>query len=94
MDVYVYNMTGNLETKSLLIQKDTQCSCLCLNRPRFAVYFIENGQKEYLGKIIDNFDCYDQTFTIKDDKDRLLYKISGSCCQTGFWCAGIPANEC
>ncbi len=58
MDVVIYNLTGNIETKSMLITKDTQISCLCLNRPTFNVYLTENGQREYLGKIIDNFDCF------------------------------------
>ncbi len=94
MDIIVYNLTGNIETKSLLITKETQCSLLCLNRPEFLVYFTENGQSEYLGRIIDNFDCYNQTFTIKNSKDTLLYKIIGNCCQAGFWFSDIPANRC
>ena len=57
MDIVVYNLTGNIETKSLLIKKETQCSFLCLNRPQFSIYYIENGQNEFLGRIIDNFDC-------------------------------------
>ncbi len=94
MDVVIHNLTGNKETKSMLVTKDTQISCFCLNRPSFNVYLTENGQKEYLGKIIDNFDCINQTFTIKDDKDKLLYKIFASICQPGFCCNHCPLDAC
>lgn len=87
-------MTGNQENPCLMIKKEFSCTIYCLNRPVFNIYNIENGQNVFLGSIVDNFTCYHQTYTIKDEFGRVAYSMFGDCCQKGFWFRGIPADEC
>lgn len=80
MDIIFYNLTNNVENKCLKLTKDCTCSCLCLNWPTYYVHYEEEGNSEYIGKIIDNFDFVNYSFSIKDENEKLLYWIYGSCC--------------
>lgn len=53
---------------------------MCINWPTYYVYYEEEGNSEYIGKIIDNYDFVNYSFSIKDDSDHLLYYINGACC--------------
>lgn len=58
-----FNLFNN-DAMCLEMIRECQCTCLCLNRPMMKVYFTEDGNPVYLGKVVDNFDCCNFSFDI------------------------------
>lgn len=77
-----------------MLKKGCNFHCFCLDRPQIRIFYTEEGTEQYIGRIIDNFTLCNFKYTIKDNKGKLLYIISGSCCQKGVLCRCIPANDC
>lgn len=77
----------------ILLERDCKCTFLCCNRPELKVYLTENGQKVYLGKIVDSWDCINYSYTVYDAHDKVRFFIKASCCQLGFWCK-CPCEAC
>lgn len=77
----------------LRLERACKCTCLCFDRPEVMVYLVEDGKKEYLGKIKDPWNWCDIEFNIYDKNDNEKYKIEGNCCQLGFWCQW-PCESC
>ena len=75
------------------LERDCQCTCYCCNRPEMKVYLTERGQKTYIGKVIDNWDCVNYSYTVKDSNDQIRFFIKASCCQLGF-CCKCPCEPC
>ncbi|CAD8113117.1 unnamed protein product [Paramecium sonneborni] len=74
-------------------KREYQCTCLCFNRPRLEVLYVENDQNKKLGTIVNpwyfcNIGCH-----VLDINDNLRYIVEASCCQTYFWCR-CPCNSC
>lgn len=54
------------EDLCLRMEKEYSCTLGCLNRPNMKVILIENGVERYVGKIVDNFDCFNYSFALYD----------------------------
>lgn len=74
--------------------RECQCSFLCWNRPQMKIYFTENGKREYFGKIVDNFDCCNYSFSVKDAAHNTIYHVEADCCQMGLCFMGCPCEQC
>jgi len=77
----------------LYLQRECKCTCMCLNRPEMKVYLTEGGQKTYLGKVYDPYDCCHHSFEVFDAKDQKRFTIQANCCQLGF-CCKCPCDAC
>ncbi|CAD8083167.1 unnamed protein product [Paramecium primaurelia] len=75
-------------------KREYQCTCCCCNRPRLEVYYVENGQYQFLGYIIDPIYCCRIGCNIFDSNDNLKYMIEASACQSYFWCRCPCSVEC
>lgn len=58
----------NNDQQALRMERDCQCTFLCCNRPEMKVFYTTNGNEVYLGKVVDNFDFCNFTFTVFDAK--------------------------
>jgi len=77
----------------LRLVRECQCTCYCCNRPEMKVYCTQGGQENYIGKIVDNWDCINFSYTVKDAADNVRFFIKASCCQLGFHCK-CPCEPC
>lgn len=75
------------------LERDCQCTCYCFNRPTMKVYNTERGQKIYVGKVVDSWDCCNYSYTVYDSSDQVRFFIKASCCQLGF-CCKCPCEPC
>jgi len=96
-EMYVYKQFKDEDYDTgepvLKMVRECQCTCMCCNRPEMKVYYVENGQNEYLGKVVDSWDCMNFSFTIYAPDDRVKFFIKASCCQCGFHC-NCPCEPC
>ena len=88
----VFNL-WNHEAKCLEMERDCQLTVCCFNRPSMQVYHTENGAKDYLGRIVDNWDCCNYSFDIQDTANRTIFYIEAACTQCGLWCK-CPCSGC
>lgn len=88
----VFNL-WNHDDKCLEMDRDCQLTVCCLFRPSMQIYHTEGGSREYLGRVVDNFDCCNYSFDIQDHSNRTIFYIEGSCCQCGLWCK-CPCQGC
>lgn len=77
----------------LRMERECKCTCMCCNRPEMLIYNVERGTKEYIGKVVDSWDCINYSYTVYDDKEQVRFFIKASCCQLGFWCK-CPCESC
>jgi len=77
----------------LEIDRPCKCTCYCCNRPEIRVSYVENGQNQYLGKVVNPWTCCDIELEVFDSANQLVYKIDGNCCQLGLHCSG-PCDAC
>jgi hypothetical protein len=75
------------------LERDCQCTCYCCNRPEMKVFCTERGQKIYIGKVVDNYDFCNYSYTVYDSNDHIRFFIKASCCQLGF-CCKCPCEAC
>ena len=68
----------------LILEKPYKFTCYCINRPEMQVYYVEDGHKIPVGKIVDNWDFCNYSFDILDDKGKKRFHIEASCMQLGF----------
>ena len=88
----VFNL-WNHESKCIEMERSCQLTCLCFNRPSMSIYYTEDGVRDYVGRIVDNFDCCNYSFDIQDNANRTIFYIEASCCQCGLWCK-CPCQGC
>ena len=77
----------------LRLERECKCTCLCFERPEVLVTLVEGGKNEYLGKIVDPWNCCNMEFKVYDKNDTKKYTIEGDCCQLGVWCSW-PCEAC
>jgi hypothetical protein len=77
----------------LRLERECKCTCLCFQRPEILVTLVEGGKNEYLGKIVDPWNCCNMEFNIFDKDHNKKFNIEGSCCQLGVWCQW-PCEAC
>lgn len=88
----VFNL-WNHDNMCLELVRPCQCTFLCCNRPHMQVYYTEDGGREYLGKVVDNWDCCHYSFDVKDSAHKTIYTLAANCCQCGIWCK-CPCRSC
>jgi hypothetical protein len=95
LDIKVKN-ESNLEDDptSLRIHKPCTCTFYCCNRPVILVDYTEEGQSQYIGKIVDVFDCCNFNFNVYDKNNSKIFRIHTECCQCGIWCGGCGCGPC
>ena len=80
-----FDQAGENETKILEMMKPFSCKCPALAPPTMLVHQLSpDGQRHYIGKICDNWDCTQHSFSIFDDKDTEIYSVFGECCQCNW----------
>jgi hypothetical protein len=86
---------ADLDTDETVIrmERKCQCTCYCCNRPQMKVYSTQNGQEVYIGKVVDNYDFCNYSYTVYDQADNIRFFIKASCCQLGFHCK-CPCGPC
>ena len=77
----------------LHLERPCKCTFLCCSRPEVRVTLVENGRSEFLGKVIDPFNCCNMEVDTYDQNNTLKHKIYGSCCQLGTFCR-CPCDPC
>lgn len=76
------------------MDKPYKCCITPCNRPEMKVTFTENGTPEYFGKIVDNYDFCNYSFSIMGPDDKLIFTVVAKCMQCGFMCqCGCQACE-
>lgn len=85
----------NRVTNQLCMRFSRECTCTCgpFNRPELNAYAYINGQEEFVGKIVDPYDCCDIRFQLKDSAGNTVYNITTPCCQCAF-CCNCPCDSC
>lgn len=74
-------------------ERECQCTCMCCNRPELKIFYIENGQNKYLGKVVDACDFVNHTYKVYNDQDKIAWYIQAGCCQLGL-CCKCPCESC
>ena len=92
MSISTLNANGEYEP-FLRLERPCMCTFLCFNRPEVLVTLVENGRAEFLGKVIDPFNCCNMEINTYDQNNTLKHKIYGSCCQLGTFCR-CPCDPC
>lgn len=88
----VFNL-WNHESKCLEMDRECQVTCACFNRPSMQVYYTEDGTREYLGRVVDNFDCCNYSFKVQNNENVTIFYIEASCLQCGL-CCQCPCQSC
>lgn len=79
---------------SLLLEREYSVPVCCLFRPQLKVFALgPQGEKFFLGRVEDTFDCANQNFNVYDHEDRLQFSVSSSCCQLAL-CCNLLCNSC
>lgn len=73
--------------------RECKCTCLCFNRPELVVYYTEGKRNDYLGKVVDTWDCMHHSFQVIDAHGAVRYTIQANCCQCGL-CCKCPCEPC
>ena len=97
LDMKVYNQLNkdsDADDLCLFLSKPCTCTFLCCNRPTLNIYYKEDEKNEYLGKIMDPWECCNYNFVVYDETNTPIYKIIANCCQCAFWCNGCPCKAC
>jgi len=76
------------------IDRECACVCLCLNRPTMKVSYCGDKGEEFIGKVVDPWNCMNLILHVHDgESGNVKYKVAGSCCQLGIWCK-MPCDPC
>ena len=85
---------NEIDSRNFLeIDRPCKCTFLCCNRPEITVSYVEEGKSTYLGKVVNPWSLCGLEFQIFDSNNNKIFKINGSCCQMGLYCAG-PCSSC
>lgn len=77
----------NLQEPFLTIKKPCRCTLFCFNRSEVLLNLVEGGRTDYLGKIMNPWNCCNMELNVYDKNNIHKYNIKGKCCQWGFWCS-------
>ena len=91
-DMKCKNLFNN-ESMAFVFERPYQCSFACFNLAEMRVLYTEEGKDQYLGKVLDNCDCLNYSFSILDHTDKVIYFVEADCCQWGFFCQ-CPCDKC
>ena len=97
IEAFCRDMTGKKKKKDFIrLVRPCACTFLCCNRPYIEVHHIEQGSDIMLGYISDPYHCTNYTLDTILGNDLTKspeLRITGSCCQCGFWCH-CPCGPC
>ena len=94
LNIKLADQNDNLDGEPFLhIERPCRCTFYCCNRPEITVHCVQDGKNEYVGKIVDKFNCCDITLVIFDKNEQEKYHVTASCCQIGLHCKG-PLDCC
>ena len=83
----------NMNKICLVLDKPYKWTFYCFNRPEMSVYFTEDGGRVPIGKVVDNWDFMNFSFSLIDAKGVKRFHIQASCYQLGFHCK-MPFESC
>ena len=84
----------NQQRECLILNKEMQWTCCCIDRPVLNVYYVENPyEKRRIGSISANLDFRHFSFDVRDSSNRIKYYIQAPCCQPGLHCCW-SAGKC
>lgn len=83
-----YNFNDDFSIPFLKINRPYKCACCCCCRPEMFINLGSNNQ--FLGRIVQPFQCCDPKFLLYNNDGLLRYMIHADCCQCGLCCA----NSC
>ena len=93
-EIECFDEGDELEDVVLEMIRPYSCAWKCLNRPEMKVNLIRDGQSVYIGKVRDNWDCCNFSFSIYDNNDTIVYWVVASCCQLAFHFKKCPFGPC
>lgn len=97
MDMKVTNLhhiNQNLNQEVMSILRPCKMTIACFNRQEIQVQWVEGGERKFIGKIVDPWDCCNFSFRIQDEKAQEMYTVVASCCQLAFHCKQFPCEAC
>lgn len=77
----------------LQMRKPYKMTFMCFNRPKMDIFTFANGQEQYLGKVVDNYDFCNYSFSLFNSQSKKLFHVEASCNQLGFFCS-CPCGPC
>lgn len=83
-------VTGQL---CMRFSREYTCTCGPCGRPELNVFAHVNGQEQFVGKIVDPYDCCNVTFQLQDAASNHVYTITTACCQCAL-CCNCPCDDC
>ena len=94
MDIKIPSLPGSVLPNNNIyakIHRNTNFTFFCFAccRPEYKIY---KNDGSFLGKIRYPWGC-DPKIEVYDKNDRLIYFVTGSCCQRGFYCSHSCCGE-
>ena len=83
-EMRVVNNLSPLQEVVFSMHREFTCTFFCHNRPEMKLYYTENNQNLYLGKVVDVWNCCNYSFQIYDANNSVRYSIKANCCQCGI----------
>ena len=83
----------NNQSLCLQMEKPYKMTFLCCNRPEMTVRYTEQGNFIDVGKVIDNWDVCNYSFSVLDVQGNQMFHIEASCMQLGFHLE-CPCESC
>lgn len=81
MDIKITNKTMLEEDPtSIKMHKPCTCTFYCFNRPVIHIDYVEDGSEQYLGKIVDVFDCCNFNFNVYNHDGEKVFRVYTTCC--------------
>jgi len=93
------NEQKNAEDETCMeCSKECKCTYYCCNRAEMKCEYTELdahgvGEKHYLGKCYDPWDCMNFSFKIFTKQENCEFLIQATCCQCYFWLR-CPCEKC
>ena len=78
----------------LLIRKAAYYTPVCMNTPQINVYYTEEGEEEYIGKLMFIQTCDDIILNVYNQGNDVVYKLITDFCQFATCCSLLPCSAC
>lgn len=91
--INTFNLHNN-HNLCMILEKPYKITVACLNRPVLRIQAIDqNGQLREVGKVVDNFDLCNFSFSVLDHTGKKRFHIAAKCTQLGLLC-NFPCESC
>lgn len=61
------------------LKREYQCTCLCFNRPKLTINYVEGKENKKLGTIVNPWMWCNKACDIYDENDIFKYRVEASC---------------